>query len=109
LNLSAQQEGAMLDASEPDHVAAFLQPVVPIEYADLAPELRYDFIVRHMGAARLLGISATHELALYCLMPLLHGEQFAAQVPWAAVLGEVQSGKRSLTQAVEQMEPGGDE
>lgn len=108
LNLSAQQEGEMLDASEPDQVAAFLRPVVPVEYANLAPELRYDFIVRHMGAARLLGIQATHELALYCVMPLLHGEQFATQAPWPAVLGEVQSGKRSLTLAVELMEPNGE-
>ena len=109
LILTVQQEGAMLDASEPDQVAAFLQPVVPVEYADLAPELRYDFIVRHMGAARLLGIKATHELALYCVMPLLHGEQFATQAPWHAVLGQVQSGRRSLTLAVELIEPGGDE
>lgn len=108
LYLSAQQEGAMLDASEPDQVAAFLRPVVPVEYANLPPELRYDFIVRHMGAARLLGIQATHELALYCVMPLLHGEQFATQAPWPAVLGEVQSGKRSLTLAVELMEPNGE-
>lgn len=109
LDLMVQQEGAMLDASEPDQVAAFLRPVVPVEYANLAPNLRYDFIVRHMGAARRLGIQATHELALYCVMPLLHGEHFATQTPWPAVLGEVQSGKRSLTQAVELMEPSGDE
>ena len=109
LILTVQQEGAMLDASEPDQVASFLLPVVPVEYAGLAPELRYDFIVRHMEAARILGVKATHELALYCVMPLLHGEQFATQAPWPAVLGEVQSGKRSLTQAVELMEPSGND
>jgi hypothetical protein len=104
LNLTVQQQGAMLDASEPDQVAAFLRPAVPVEYANLAPALRYDFIVRHMGAARLLGIHATHELALYCLMALVHGEQFATQSPWPTALNEVQSGRQSLTQAVEEME-----
>ncbi|WP_035787539.1 MULTISPECIES: DUF4123 domain-containing protein [unclassified Janthinobacterium] len=104
LSLTVEQEGMMLDASEPDQVAAFLRPAVPVEYANMAPELRYDFIVRHMGAARMLGIYATHELALYCLMALLHGEKFSIQAPWATVLGEVKSGKSDFTLAVAQME-----
>ena len=107
LNLTVQQQGALLDASEPDQGAAFLRPVASVEYANMPPELRYDFIVRHMGAARHLGIRATHELALYCLMALLNGEQFSTQAPWPTVLAEVQSGRRSLTQTVEQMEPCG--
>ena len=109
LNLTVLQQGAMLDASEPDQVAAFLRPAVPVECANLAPTLRYDFIVRHMGAARLLGIHATHELALYCLMALLHGEQFATRRPWLAALNEVQSGRRSLTQAIEEMKSDDDQ
>lgn len=107
LNLTVQQQGALLDASEPDQVAAFLRPAAPAEFANMAPEQRYDFIVRHIEAARLVGIQATHELALYCLMAMLNGEQFATQMLWPTVLAEVQSGRQSLTQAVEQMEPGG--
>ena len=104
LSLSAYQEGALIDASEPDQVAAILQPAVPVQYASLAPELRYDFIVRQIVAARLLGIRATHELALYCSMALLHGEEFAEQDPWAASLDKIKKGMRSLTQALEEME-----
>ncbi len=104
LMLSIAQEHALLDASEADQVANLLQSTVQDEYLTLPPPIRYDFIVRHMTAARLLGIEATHELALYCALALLQGEQFATQKRWPAALQEVQSGKLSLAQAAEQIE-----
>jgi hypothetical protein len=104
LILSMVQEHALLDASEPDQVVDLLQSTVQDEYLALPAQDRHDFIVRHMTAARLLGIEATHELALYCALALLQGEQFATQKHWQAALQEVQSGKLSLAQAAELIE-----
>lgn len=104
LVLSVAQEGALIDASEPDQVAQLLQSGAPDDYQTLPPPERHDFIVRHAEAARLVGIAATHELALYCVLALLHGEQFASQDKWQAALQEVQEKKLSLVQAAEKME-----
>lgn len=99
LILTVVQESALLDASEPDQVAQLLRATVPEEYALLAASMRHDFILRHMKAAIQLKIKATHELALYCGLALLYGEDFAEQKNWQSLLQEVQIGKLSLTQA----------
>jgi hypothetical protein len=104
LILTVKQEGFLLDASEPDQVAELLQSGVPDEYQSLPLSERYDFIVRHMAAARLVGIESTHELSLYCALALLHGEHFATQKNWEAALQDVQAGNLSLEQAAEQIE-----
>lgn len=104
LVLSALQEDALIDASEPDQVAQLLQSGAPDDYQTLPPPERHDFILRHADAARRIGIEATHELALYCVLAMLHGEQFASHEKWQASLQEVQEKKLSLAQASEQME-----
>lgn len=104
LPLSTVQESALLDASEPDQVAQLLQSGAPIDFETLRPGERYDFLLRHMAAARQFGIQATHELSLYCALAMLHGEHFAAGKNWQAALQEVKQKKMSLTQAVTQME-----
>lgn len=104
LKLNAAQESALIDASEPDQIASLLHSTVPDEYANVPRPARYDFILRHTAAARLLGVQATHELALYCTLALLHGENFANLKPWHSELQRVQTGELSLSQAVELVE-----
>jgi hypothetical protein len=104
LMLTVAQENALLDASEPDQVAELLLSGVPDEYLALQPPQRHDFILRHVASARLLGITATHELALYCALALLHGEQFATQENWQSGLQGVLAGTMSLEQAAQQFE-----
>ena len=76
---------------------------MPDAYRNLPLPERYDFFVRHMNAARQLGVQATHELSLYCALALLHGEDFAAHEKWQAALQDVQAGKSSLTLAATQI------
>jgi hypothetical protein len=104
LALSAVQESALLDASEPDQVAQLLQTGAPDDYETLRPGERHDFILRHIAAARGIGIKATHELSLYCALALLHGERFAAQRSWQGALLAVLDKKLSLAEAAAQME-----
>jgi hypothetical protein len=104
LILTAVQESGLIDASEPDQVAQLLQSGAPDDYQTLQPWERHDFIVRHMGAARAVGIQATHELSLYCVLALLYGEQFATQTNWQAALQEVQEKKMGLVEAAAQIE-----
>jgi hypothetical protein len=104
LALNAVQESALLDASEPDQVAQLLQSGAPIDYEALRQAERYDFILRHMAAARQFGVEATHELSLYCALAMLHGEHFAAGRNWQAALHEVKQKKISLAQVAIQME-----
>lgn len=104
LVLNALQESALIDASEPDQIAQLLQSGVPIDYENLRQGERHDFILRHMAAARRLGVEATHELSLYCALALLHGEHFAAEKNWQAALQEVVQKKANLTQAASRME-----
>ncbi|MES2117681.1 MAG: DUF4123 domain-containing protein [Pseudomonadota bacterium] len=104
IRLTAEQEHALVEISEPDQVAELLEAGAPDEYGALPWPDRHDFIVRHMAAAKSIGIDATHELAQYCLLALLHGEGFLEQRKWHAVLQDVQTGKLNLGQAVAQAE-----
>jgi hypothetical protein len=104
LILSAAQETALLDASEPDQVAQLLQSGAPDAYETLRQGERHDFILRHMVAARQFGVAATHELSLYCALALLHGEYFAWETKWLFALQEVKEKKMSLTDAAIQVE-----
>lgn len=103
LRLTQEQEHALVDASEPDQIAQMLGERMPDAYRNLPLPERYDFFVRHMNAARRLGIQTTHELSLYCALALLHGEDFAAQEQWQAALQDVQAGKLSLALAAAQV------
>ena len=104
IRLTAEQEYALVDISEPDQVAELLQAGAPDEYEALPRPDRHDFIVRHMTAAKSIGIDATHERAQYCLLALLHGEGFSELKKWHAVLQDVQTGKLNLGQAVARAE-----
>jgi hypothetical protein len=95
LELSAAQEFALLDASEIDQVAAQLRSMLPDAYIRMTPPQRVGFLERHIAAAEKAGVVATHELALYCGLALLHGEEFADTSPWRDVL--VQVGERSVS------------
>ncbi|MET3119969.1 hypothetical protein AAKU64_004217 [Undibacterium sp. GrIS 1.8] len=98
--LTTAQEGALLDASEPDQVAQLLQSNAQEEYQALPLDQRYDFILKYSAAAKQLGIEALHELALYCAVALLQGEAFATRANWSLVLQAVKNKQISLTQAV---------
>ena len=104
LELSTVQEAGLIDASEPDQVAQLLQSGAPNDYQTLRQGQRHDFILRHMAAARSVGIQATHELSLYCVLALFYGEEFATQKSWQAALQDVREKKMSLSEAAAQIE-----
>ena len=89
--LSAAQEFALLDASEIDQVGAQLQSMLPDAVLSIGLAQRPAFLRRHMEAARLAGIAATHEVALYCGLALLYGEEFAQSSPWRELLAKVRT------------------
>lgn len=100
LILSPAQEAELVHASEPDQVAELLRAVVPNEYSDLGECNQFEFIVRHMKAARMIGIESTRELALFCSLALVYGEDFADRDIWSSALSEVAAGRISLTSAL---------
>ncbi|PWF49291.1 DUF4123 domain-containing protein [Massilia glaciei] len=104
LQISSQQLNALVDAAEPDKIAQLLEENVPKEFQGLPTITRHDFILRHMRAARLVGILEVYQIALYCALALLYGEYFSKQEIWAAALNEVSSGKLDLPTAVAQIE-----
>ncbi len=104
LQLSAKQEFALLDASEIDQVAAQLQSMLPDAYLGMGVVERISFLRHHMKAARVAGIEASHEVALYCGLALLHGEAFAQVSPWRELLLEVRKGSTGLADAVAALE-----
>jgi hypothetical protein len=90
--LSAQQEFALVDASEIDQVAAQVHSTVPDLYMPMGAPQRVAFLRRQMAAANAEGIVATHELALYCGLALMYGEDFSLESPWPEVLEQVRAG-----------------
>lgn len=104
LKFTQEQQDELLDACEPDQIAALLQEFVPHEFNNLAPENRHYFIIRQMEIARNFGITLTHEIALFCALTLMHGEDFTNEERWSQIMSSVQAGKISLTIAVENVE-----
>jgi hypothetical protein len=78
-----------------------LRSNVPEQYRGLRPGDNHDFIVRHAERAGQIGIVATHELALYCGLALLYGDDFAVQESWTSAMEEIRLGKTTLTEAVD--------
>jgi hypothetical protein len=102
--LSAEEECAFVDASEPDQIAQLVSAMLPEQYGRLGGAGRYPFIQRHAAAAREFGIDSVHDAALYCTLVLLHGEQFAEGPAWSALLATVKTGHIALMDAVIRME-----
>lgn len=100
LELSAAQEFALVDASEIDQVAQQLRSMLPDAYIRMTPVQRAGFLRRHMADAGKAGVVATHEVALYCGLALLHGEEFAHRPPWRDMLVQVGEGSSSLIDVV---------
>jgi hypothetical protein len=100
LILSARQEHELVDASEPDQVEEQLRLWLPNEFARLSPPDRHNFIARHMTAGRNLRITLTRELALYCALALVYGEDFASDAEWSSALDLIRQGKHDLTSVV---------
>ena len=100
LRLAEEQEFTLLEASEVDQVQEQLKSAMPELYRTLALPTRYDFLSRHMATAARLGIVASHELALYCGLALLHGEDFASTPPWQTLLERVRQRSVGLSDAV---------
>ncbi|CUI03676.1 DUF4123 domain-containing protein [Massilia antarctica] len=105
LVLTAEQEFALLDASEPDQVDAQLKENIPNLYIGVPIPERHDFIRQHSAAAKRYGIVATHELTLYCATVLMYGEGFADVQPWKALLEQVRTGKVAFVDAVARIDP----
>jgi hypothetical protein len=105
LRLDTQQFAALLDATEPDQVAHLLRQRMSETFLRIEPQGRHAFVLRHMRRGRReWGIEAPNDLAIYCGLALLHGEDFAARPAWHQALVQVASGKLKLTQAVERIE-----
>ncbi|MES2757091.1 MAG: DUF4123 domain-containing protein [Pseudomonadota bacterium] len=100
LILSARQEFALVDASEPDQVAEQLRKSVPNEFNRLSGAERYPFITRHMRDGRDFRITSTRELALYCALALLYGADFSTGPEWATKLDLIRESKHDLTSVV---------
>lgn len=100
LNLSVSEEAALLTASEPDQVAQLLRGGVPNEYGSLPFNERHEFVTGQISAAHSFGITATHELALYCALAIRHGTDFASKSGWESVFADVRCGRLSLTAAI---------
>jgi hypothetical protein len=97
LVLSGKQEFELLDSCEPDQVAEHLRQWVPKELELIPVAVRHEFILRHICAGRQIHITSTRELALYCTLALVYGENFASTSNWKAKLGLVKSGNEDLT------------
>lgn len=100
LELTAQDETALLDASEPDQVDDLLRKCVPDEYSAVSLRDRHNFVTGQIRVAREFGVVATHELALFCALALRHGEGFERAPQWSRLFEEIKSGAGSMTQAV---------
>jgi hypothetical protein len=100
LRLSANQEFALLDASEVDQVAEQLASAMPENYRGIDGAQRYPFLKHHMAAAIEVDIEATHELALYCGLAMLYGNNFSQLPQWQTLLDKVRSGNINLSDAV---------
>ncbi|MDE2431182.1 MAG: DUF4123 domain-containing protein, partial [Burkholderiales bacterium] len=103
-SLSKEQEAKLIDACEPDQVTDILRKNLPEHYLALSPSDRHPFVLRQMTAAKELGIHVTHELALFCGLSLLYGEDFTSESDWKAALTQVKDGKIRLTEATERVE-----
>jgi hypothetical protein len=53
-----------------------------------------------MSAGRNLRITLTRELALYCALALVYGEDFASNAEWSSALDLIRQGKHDLTSVV---------
>jgi hypothetical protein len=102
LLLSASQEFALLDASENDQVIEQLSAAMPDLYSELLPPQRYDFVTRHVTAARQWKIASPYELALYCAVALFIGDNFASVPMWDEILQKVSAGEIRFADAVAQ-------
>lgn len=102
LRLTTAQEGALLAASEPDQVAEQLATLVPEPWRGIPLPRRYDFLLRHMAAAREIGLASTRDFMLYCAVALLEGEEFAGTPKWSELLGRVQKGNLTFDEALAQ-------
>jgi hypothetical protein len=101
IEFSSAEEFAFTAASEHDQVARLVEDTLTDKYNEIPRRLRFEFVQRHMEAAKKIGINATHELALYCGLAVLNGEQFTSGGVWPALLGKVASGETSLIDALD--------
>ncbi|WP_312515186.1 DUF4123 domain-containing protein [Massilia sp.] len=100
LQLAAEQEFAMIDASEIDVVEGRLRGMFP----DLAIRVnvaeRELFLRRHMAAAHAAGIESTNDMTLYCGLAVIHGEHFADSSPWREILAKVRGNSAVFSKEV---------
>ena len=104
LALSDAQETTLLEACELDQVAALLVIFVPNEYNAIEPFARHEFISRNALIAQDFGIKSVQELAFFCSLALLYGEDFIALDGWTAALDEVSKGKSTLGEVAARLE-----
>lgn len=104
IQLSSDEEFALVEASAIDQIAQLVATMVPEQYSSLGAARRFPFLQRHTAAAESVGIHSVHDVAIYCVLALLHGEDFAVRPVWTAILAAVKTEKITLVDAVIQME-----
>jgi hypothetical protein len=100
VKISSHQEFAFIDASELDQIAHLIKTVLPNHYDNLDAATRFQFIRRHSKAAAQFGILATSEAAMYCILALLYGENFADSEEWSVKLRSLIPEKLMLSDIV---------
>jgi hypothetical protein len=76
LKLSAKQEFALIEASEPDQVLSLLNNQTPHLLKEMLPAKRHNFIVGCIKEAKTLGLDAPVDFFLYMAIKCIKGDIF---------------------------------
>lgn len=101
--LQAEQEDALMQASEPDAVIDVLMRQSQPQLLTLPPAQRYETVRELLHRARAWRLEGPTEQAAYCAMGLAQGRDFDQQEPWPTLLQQVREGRMSWSQALEQL------
>jgi hypothetical protein len=99
INLTQEQEFALINASEPDQVLHILLKTMP-QLAALMPKNQYCFIADNIRSASRLGLCSVSDFVLYSTMVTLCGADFEALPYWENTLVDVRAERISFAAAV---------
>jgi Domain of unknown function (DUF4123) len=104
LRLTVEQQNALIHAGETDSVIDVLvqnkiELLLDMPYPD-----RHPTVHRYLLAAGGWQLSSPRDLAAYCTLALVHGEDFALRPPWNEMLAAVKRGAIPLHEAISSIE-----
>lgn len=100
LEFDEAQENALVYESEPDRIAHLLRETVPVEFGKLTAAHGNDFIKKNIATAKFWNLTSTRDVATYCALGLVYGEDFGQLKQWREALAEVKSGRLTLKSAI---------